>query len=557
MTDPNEDTSPPANEHETGDEREPDPHEGDDGGDDDPRGPVEEALLYSASGPRRCPANVVTILQRDARWRGVLAYNEFSGDIVTRTAPPWHEDDAPRSASVGPWVEEDTTRLCNWIAREYDFDVGVDTALAAVCIVSKRNPYHPIRRYLRGLKWDGVERIDGWLVDFCGAADSDYVRAVGSRFLVGAVARVMRPGCKCDSLPILEGDQGAGKSTVWKILAGGDEFFLDSLDVNIGSKDSRDQIRRKWIVELAELDALSRTDVASIKAFLSATTDNYRPSYGRVARDFPRQCVFAGTVNDDGGGYLKDQTGNRRFWPVAVKTIDLERLRATRGMLWAEAVARYDAGAVWYLDDEELRRQHAAEAEARRARDPWEEVIGAWLDEFDRPQRRTQGVTVGEVLKEALDLAPTKMTRADEMRASAVLKRLRWSAAKREDRDGSRVRIYLPDRARSVPSPDRPPSPADQPREPAGGEASGADRRQVGRDRPRRSEVGQAQGSGIAAVIPLPDQPDQPFGGSGDADLNSGGRTPKAAVCEPLQRTPQKVGQVGQRSLRKRSEAGR
>jgi hypothetical protein len=161
------------------------------------------------------------------------------------------------------------------------------------------------------LHWDGVERLDRWLSTYLGADDSDYSRAVGSRWLISAVARTFQPGAKADCCLILEGPQGIRKSTALRTIAG--EYFTDEL-ADLGSKDAAMQTRGVWIIELSELDSLSHAEVARIKAFMSRTTDRFRPPYGMRLVESPRQCVFAGTVNH--GTYLRDETGGRRFWPI-------------------------------------------------------------------------------------------------------------------------------------------------------------------------------------------------------------------------------------------------
>jgi hypothetical protein len=214
---------------------------------------------------------------------------------------------------------------------------------------ARDRPFHPLRAYLKGLRWDGVKRVDRWLTTYLGAAETEYSRAVGSRWLISAVARIFRPGSKADCCLILEGPQGIRKSTALRTLAG--EYFTDEL-ADLGSKDAAMQTRGAWIIELSELDSLSHSDVARIKAFMSRTTDRFRPPYGMRLVESPRQCVFAGTVNHS--TYLRDETGGRRFWPVTCGCIAVETLARDRDQLWAEAKARFEAGSVWWLDTAEL-----------------------------------------------------------------------------------------------------------------------------------------------------------------------------------------------------------
>jgi putative DNA primase/helicase len=231
-------------------------------------------------------------------------------------------------------------------------------------------------------------------------ARQGFVRQAGRRWFLSAVARVYRPGCKADCAVILEGPQGAGKSSALAALVPDPEWFADDI-ADLGCKDSAQDLRGKWIIELGELSAMRRAEVERTKAFMSRAVDHYRPSYGRRSQDFPRQCVFAGTTNAD--AYLGDETGNRRFWPVKVGTIRLGALREVRDQLWGEAVAAFEAGEKWWLDAE-VEAAAAEEQGERRIVDPWEERvlqhavgrkeigIDAALEELGVPvERRGQG----------------------------------------------------------------------------------------------------------------------------------------------------------------------
>jgi predicted P-loop ATPase len=258
--------------------------------------------------------------------------------------------------------------------------------------------------------------------------------------MISAVARIMRPGVKADHMLILEGPQGAKKSTAIKVLTG-ETWFTDEL-AEIGSKDAAQQMRGIWIIEIAELDAISRAEVSRIKAFLTRTTDRYRPPYERYVVEVPRQCVFAGSVNPD--TYLRDETGNRRFWPVRCGTINLDGLRRDRDQLWAEAVARYREGAIWWIDDPVLVAGAKAEQDARYQSDAWDARIDRWLvferrrvnrgysgyddwhdEEVERSSPLTD-VSVGEILEGALGIEAGRWSRADQMRVTAYLKARGW-----------------------------------------------------------------------------------------------------------------------------------
>jgi predicted P-loop ATPase len=285
-----------------------------------------------------------------------------------------------------------------------------------------------------------LARLAQWTIAYLGADDTELNRAFGARWMISAVARIMQPGCKADHMLILEGPQGSRKSSAIKTLAG-TEWFTDEL-AEIGSKDAAQQMRGIWIIEIAELDAISRAEVSRIKAFLTRTTDRYRPPYERYIVTVPRQCVFAGSVNPE--TYLRDETGNRRFWPVSCGNIDIDALARDRDQLWAEAVARYREGAIWWLDEPALVASAKSEQDQRYQADAWDARIDRWLsyerrrvnhdygsyddwrdEEVERPSPLTD-TSVGEILEGALGIEPARWTRVDQMRVTAYLKARGW-----------------------------------------------------------------------------------------------------------------------------------
>ncbi|HSY24217.1 MAG TPA: virulence-associated E family protein [Polyangiaceae bacterium] len=386
-------------------------------------------------------ANAVVILSHDQEWVGVLAHDAFRDAVITTRVPPWDEVDAPANATVGEWTDADTVRSANWLARHYDVQFHTAVIEQAVSVVAPRNVLHPVRDWLASLAWDGTARIDRLFVDYFGAEDTAYVHGVGARFMIGAVARVCEPGAKVDCTPVLEGPQGIGKSTGIQALAG-ESWFFDT-PITMGDKDGYQSLRGKWIGELGELHALSRSDLNRAKNFLTATSDTYRPSYGRRSRDFPRQCVFYGTTN--ASEYLRDETGNRRFWPVRCSRVDLAGIRRDRGQLWAEAFDRYAAGERWHVDNAAFRELCEGEQEQRFVADAWEGPIEGWLMNEGHPERRTKGVTLGEVLAGAIAMTADKWTKGDQDRAAAVLRRLGWERGKQaRGADGRRERKWKP-----------------------------------------------------------------------------------------------------------------
>ena len=409
----------------------------------------EERLTwdYERNGRRELiptKSNFKDVLSSDPRLKKCLVYDEFREDIVALAPPPWNEP--PHSRTLGrteiggPWLDEDFTRLQCWLEAEYGSCLSRDN-LAAVCVlVSRLASHHPIRDALEAVSWDGTPRIDTWLVDFLGASgDSDYLRFVGSRWLISAVARVWDPGCKADHVLILEGRQGAGKSTALELLAtvDGRSWFSDT-PINLSSKDAYLALQGKWIVELAELDSLMRAEDSQAKAFFSSRVDRYRPPYSRNTRDFPRRCVFAGSVNHS--DYLRDETGGRRYWPVACGEIDLAGLRVERSQIWAEAVARYKSGERWFPTTREERELCSRQQAERQIEDPWLPILVAHLNSVEAPN----GLTSHEILGTAIALPSEKIGRREQIRLGRIMAQLSTWRATRIERSVRRVRGYVP-----------------------------------------------------------------------------------------------------------------
>jgi predicted P-loop ATPase len=322
---------------------------------------------------------------------------------------PWEANPSGHS-----WTDqEDRLTAADWLQRN-GILVDLNTAAQAAQTVAKDRSFHPVRQYLKSVHWDGVQRLDRWLSTYLGAEDTDYSRAVGARWMISAVARIYRPGVKADCCLILEGPQGSKKSTALKTLAG--SYFTDEL-ADLGSKDSALQTRGVWIIELSELDTLSRSEVSRIKAFMSRTTDRFRPPYGKRLIESPRQCVFAGTVNHS--SYLRDDTGARRFWPIACGAIHIAALARDRDQLWAEAKARYDQGGVWWLETPELVSVAAQEQADRFESDPWEEILAGWLGS-------RISVSISEALSCCLDKPRAQWTQADKNRVACCFRALGW-----------------------------------------------------------------------------------------------------------------------------------
>ncbi|MNJ35501.1 DNA primase TraC [compost metagenome] len=353
--------------------------------------------------------NVELILSNDERWAGVIGYSAFSSKIVKLRA-------APYGGEPGDWSDIDDTRVMKWLAQQYNLRVKATHVIEAVSVVAHDNAFHPVREYLAKLEWDRVPRLGVWLHKILGVTLNDYSAKVGKRWMISAVARVMRPGCKADTVMILEGAQGAGKSTAMSILGG--QWFMDT-PFTLGDKDAFQAIRGKWIVELGELDSFNKAESTKAKQFFSASTDTYRESYGRRTSDVPRQCVFVGTTNQD--EYLKDATGNRRYWPVACTKVDLDKLREVRDQLWAEAMFCYLAGDIWWVTREE-EEMFSKEQEERFVVDEWEGPILEWLE----ASQIGETTTGGDLLSQALKLDSGHWGKPEQMRVGAIMHRLGW-----------------------------------------------------------------------------------------------------------------------------------
>lgn len=345
-------------------------------------------------------------------------WDEFNHRAIFRGPLPW----ATEGARV---LDDELIREARfYFIRNFGFETTKEHVSEAILTVASQNRFHPVRDYLDSLGWDGRERLDTWLIDLCGVEDTAYARAVGRKFLIAAVARAFRPGCKFDSVLTLQGAQGAGKSTLARIMAS-DEFFTDNISGDLGQADVVQSLQGRWIVELAELDGLRRSEVPTVKAFLSRTADRARFAYERHAADYPRQCVFIATTNED--AFLRDGTGNRRFWPVKVGRVRLDALSSSRDQLWAEAVAAFRTGEVLTLP-EELWPEAAAEQEERHAPDPWEDILRAYVDGSESPSGvRRDRVHASSLLWDALNI-PRAQQRQDHSSRMKMLmtQRLGW-----------------------------------------------------------------------------------------------------------------------------------
>jgi predicted P-loop ATPase len=373
-------------------------------------------LITNKDGnPRPLLANALTALRNDPAWQGVLAFNEFAVRIEIQSRTPWGKEPGEQ------WTDNDDRLTSEWLQKE-SITVTTNVAGEAVQTVAMEHAFHPVRDYLNGLKWDEKPRLRNWVNTYLGVdPDKDIARAFGFMWMISAVARIFEPGCKADCCLILEGPQGIGKSTSLRVLS--TPWFTDQL-AELGTKDASMQCHGVWIVELAELDSINRSETSRIKAFMSATFDRFRLPYGKNVTQWPRGCVFAGSTNKD--DYLRDETGARRFWPIKCTAVDVKALERDRDHLWAEAVHLYRGRKEWWLTDDTDITAAEAEQAARFEVDPWAEKISAFIQSRDE-------VTIGDVLTN-IGKHEGQWTRADEMRVSAFLKSRKWAKVRTEVR---------------------------------------------------------------------------------------------------------------------------
>lgn len=291
--------------------------------------------------------NVMLALEQAPEFFCSLQYDAFADQIKLLRAPPWSIEHA-NDWHARVWTDGDRIELQAWLQTQGIPISRPSVVQDSVIAIAQRAQFHPVRLYLEDClkRWDGNPRIDHWLVDCLHASDNKrYLLEIGPKFLIGAVARIFEPGCQMDTILVLEGAQGLGKSTAVRALANN---WVADLAHDMASKDAAIHIQGVWFGELSELTALARSQTEVVKGFISRRVDRYRPPYGRNAIDRPRQSVFIATTNEC--EYLQDATGGRRFWPVDCRDIDIDLIAANRDLMWGEATARYLRGEKWHLD---------------------------------------------------------------------------------------------------------------------------------------------------------------------------------------------------------------
>jgi predicted P-loop ATPase len=303
--------------------------------------------------------NAILILDNDPALQGIC-YNDLARGIEVQGSLPWKRTNKY-------WKDEDLSFLYSWIARRYGVQFSKDKFTMAIDVAAGKRRFNPLLDYLNGLPaWDGVERVDRLLVTYLGASDNNYVRAVTRCTLIGAIKRAYEPGCKFDNVLVLDGRPGIGKSTLLRKLGGA--FFSDSLTLtDTRDKTAAEKLQGIWIMEIGEMQGTRKSDVDAVKGFISRQVDEYRAAYGRYVGKYPRTSIMCGTTNST-TGFLRDTTGNRRFWPVLVsgkgEVSVFDMTQETIDQIWAEAISMYETGEDCYLDKQMEKEAAKAQRDA-------------------------------------------------------------------------------------------------------------------------------------------------------------------------------------------------
>jgi hypothetical protein len=370
-----------------------------------------------------------SLLQKVSRADGSVQVmsNSFNASVILRHEGTWaFRSNALESCcelwADGDWrrlTDADCTHIANWLQEKYHVNQSRQQVFDQIEAIAA--PYDPLVSYLDSLNWDGSERLDSFLVRYFGCEDTPATRLYSRKWLIGLVSRAMKPGCKMDTVLVLQGKQGFGKSTALKLLT--DPWFSDS-KVTIGEKDSLLGASRFWCHEFAELASLKRTDLETMKSFFTSTEDAFRPPYGRATVVRPRRCVYVATTNED--EFLNDMTGARRFWVCrVVRPISFDLIKRDRGQIFAEAMKAYRSGESYWLETDADRAIQEKDAEEYRIEEfttIQDEITKWWgVRPFDkRPEHLTSAMVVRDVLGVPIDRA----NRVIEMAAARALREL-------------------------------------------------------------------------------------------------------------------------------------
>lgn len=378
-------------------------------------------LMGQKNEPKGCSQNVVLILENDPRWQGVFAENLLTGAIDILKKPPIEQ------IKEGELLDPHVSMIHVWIEEHYQIVVQPLAMRNALVTISAKNQFHPVHDYLNDLPaWDGVKRCATWLKNALNPKNEpdEYLEAVGERFLIGAVRRIMDApeATKVDNMLVFEGLQGDGKSTLIEALF---SPWHGDTPLPLGDKDAYIGIRGCWGYEMAEMDSFNKSMTSTAKSFLSSHTDNYRPPFGTRNVKYPRQTVFIGSVNHS--EYLTDNSGNRRYWPVWGDFVNVPWLKENRPQLWAEALHLYREGKPHWIDkkkEPELLEMVTYEQALREHPDAWEAIL--WCA-MQKGEFKDYGYMSYQILTETFGLDVRSINKAHEMKLSAVMQKLGWT----------------------------------------------------------------------------------------------------------------------------------
>ncbi len=357
------------------------------------------------AGLKRVPTNAGIILENDPLWKGKVKFNAVTKQIDVE--------------NLFGKLSKNTihTEVTNWLSlSKYRLSLQSYAVSEQLIALARRNEYDPLADWLKGLKWDGVNRGENFLAKYFGAiGDPRYLSQVGRCWLIAAVARALQPGCKVDNVLFLQGGQGLGKSTALKVLGG--EYFSDT-KFDIHDKDGKLMASRFWIIELGELAGIRKTDVESLKSFFSTSSDHIRAPYARVAEDFLRRCVYVGSTNKP--EFLPPDDEQRRYWPVAVGVIDLLGLANDRDQLWAQAVEMYRQGEKWWLTGDDIALAEIQAQAVSRESHFREPIINWWMKLNHKPDT----VTTAQIASDALGMLTAQATGGIRQEIGVALREL-------------------------------------------------------------------------------------------------------------------------------------
>ena len=368
--------------------------------------------------------------------KDTLVFNEFNGQIRYVKPLPWQKPTRRKASPDGKeWSDDDSVRLKAYMSNKCEYDITRTVIEEAITEVAHRKNFHPVKEWLQKLKWDGEKRIESYLIDYAGADDNEYVRTVSKITLLQAVARIFDPGCQADTVLVLEGAQGIGKSALVKMLGG--SFYAD-IKLDPSNKDTVDAMRGRWVIEISEM--AGKGDIQMLKAFITRKTDLIRPAYGRRTIELPRQSVFIGTINLDAlGEYLTDSTGNRRWLPVYIKQLKFKKFENIVPQLWAEAVDAYENGDESYIIDPAVAQMAMEEQLKRQATDSWLDKIADYLDVNENGH-----VTSMEIWEFMGGKAPN-FSNYQAKRISECLRQLDWIRTKKRTSKNEKPRwVFIP-----------------------------------------------------------------------------------------------------------------